>query len=420
MTTIVLAIIIFAIIFSVSNYINSVPNKPIFKKEEKKGPQTLEEKELFIKRALANVDYLRSKIRSDASQKLINEFKLSFPIDNVDEQLFNKGVEEFDKKDFFYAEAFFWLAISINPSSAKYYFYRGKTREELPDVEGALNDFSKAIELEPNNNVYWYSRGNLYKNLLKDDLALSDYNKAAELGCLNSKEIIIGLTKSSEDVSTSKGPQYIIRGRRTRFDPNDLRDFLEVQYGIKYLYHITHKENLGNILKYGLLSNDESRQGLNIVDIADNEVNSRRSAIEPINNSSLHEYVPLYFNPRNPMLYKRIDIQHDIIIIALDSYLFFNRGRIFTDGNAAANKTLFYDDIRDLNQLDWKCINSEFWSEFPDGKRIRCAEVLIPNKVNITSIEKIYVCDEKILDYVNSFALSQYGISAEVDLSFYF
>ena len=48
------------------------------------------------------------------------------------------------------------------------------------------------------------------------------------------------------------------------------------QYQISYLYHITHKNNLGNILESGLLSHNEAHRGLNQIDIAGNEVYNRR------------------------------------------------------------------------------------------------------------------------------------------------
>jgi len=89
-------------------------------------------------------------------------------------------------------------------------------------------------------------------------------------------------------------------------------------FAIKYLYHMTHKDNLERILQSGLKSHNYARRN-NLMqnDIANNEVNDRRSRIEPIYNRSLHDYVPLYFNPKNSMLFVRRNIQDNIIILAL-------------------------------------------------------------------------------------------------------
>lgn len=56
-------------------------------------------------------------------------------------------------------------------------------------------------------------------------------------------------------------------------------------------------------------------------------------------------------------------------------------GVIFTDGNAANGPTNFFNDVSRLADLDWDCIRSDYWNDFPDGVRIRCAEVLVPDTV---------------------------------------
>ena len=83
-------------------------------------------------------------------------------------------------------------------------------------------------------------------------------------------------------------------------------------YGIKGLYHMTHIDNLQSIFQNGLLSHTNARNN-NFMkgDIANNDVNNRRSGLEPIYNRPIHDYTPLYFNPRNPMLYVRKNIQKD-------------------------------------------------------------------------------------------------------------
>ena len=166
---------------------------------------------------------------------------------------------------------------------------------------------------------------------------------------------------------------------------------------------MTHKSNLCSILKYGLLShNDAHNRNLLSTDISENTVNERRRRIEPIFNKSIHEYAPLYFNPKNPMLFKRKNIQNDIVILAYEANLLLKENTIFTDGNAASDSTSFYNNFDCLSKLSWECINDAWWNTYQDGKRKKCAEVLILNKIEIDSISKIITFDESTKNFVNS------------------
>lgn len=68
----------------------------------------------------------------------------------------------------------------------------------------------------------------------------------------------------------------------------------------------------------------------------------------------------MYINPRNPMLYVKKEIQNDIIIICFERSLIYNKGSIFTDGNAVNFPTKFYNNLEDLNKINWQCLNSRF------------------------------------------------------------
>ena len=162
-------------------------------------------------------------------------------------------------------------------------------------------------------------------------------------------------------------------------------------YKINYLYHITHVDNLLSILKSGLLSHRRAHGGnLVIEDIADQEViNIRRWKRIPITGRRLVDYVPLFFTPRNPMLYVRKELQDNIAILCLDSSLLFQKGVVFTDGNAASKDTDFFDDLRFISNLDWKCIRTDYWADFEDGTRKRSAEVLVPHSIPSADVQRI-------------------------------
>ena len=167
------------------------------------------------------------------------------------------------------------------------------------------------------------------------------------------------------------------------------------EYGIEYLFHMTHIKNLENILKHGILSkNSIEKDGFEYTNIADSAVNDIRSQKrDPYNNRPIHDYVPLYFNPRNPMLYRKYceNIQNDILILGIDRKLLLNNTTLFTDGNVASRRTIYYDNLRWLGHLNWYCIRrAKRWNNIRDGKRIICSEALIHPKIDVNSIVAIF------------------------------
>lgn len=187
------------------------------------------------------------------------------------------------------------------------------------------------------------------------------------------------------------------------------------RYGIDYLYHFTHLANMPSIREHDLLPHDEAhRHRLVVEDISDKEVQDRRADRKAFGRP-LHAYVPLYFNPRNPMLYVRKAVQNDIVILCLDRKLLARDGAVFSDGNAANDATRFFNDLKRLNDLDWNCIRAQYWRDFDDGKRKRCAEILIPDAVPFDAIERICVRTESTLRRFDELhpELSPVGITPE-------
>jgi hypothetical protein len=181
------------------------------------------------------------------------------------------------------------------------------------------------------------------------------------------------------------------------------------------LYHMTHIKNLTSILNHGLLGHGNSHQ---VKDISDNQVNNRRSRVEPIYGKAIHSYVPFYFNPKNAMLYRRKDKQKKIVILVFNKSLVLDNGAVFTDGNAASAGTSFYNNIKDLNKLNWSCLNDRSWCNHVDGKRTRMAEVLVPNHVGMDRLEKIVCNSHKT--YQKLKAICSDRVTIELNHSFYF
>lgn len=151
---------------------------------------------------------------------------------------------------------------------------------------------------------------------------------------------------------------------------------------IDCLYHITDVKNINSIATHGLLAHSTSHSlELTKKDISNQLVQDRRKHI--------HNKVPLYFNILNPMTFSFTN-NDDLVVIEVDKKIMLSPGLLFTDGNAASSSTNYFTNIDALNQLDWNCIFSEYWSDYPNGKRIRCAEVLIPETVPTKYFKHIY------------------------------
>lgn len=178
-----------------------------------------------------------------------------------------------------------------------------------------------------------------------------------------------------------------------------------IQYRrLRYLYYIVHKDNIASVLASGALLCRSRALAAGIpYDISNLEVNQRRSGkIDSIQRRPLHDYVNLYFRARNPMLYARRQLQSDLVVLCVDRRLLKEPGVVFTDGNAASSATRFFYNLGDLKELDWDCLEADYWNDFDDGKRTRCAEVLVPGSVPLSRVERAVVSNEPLRDELTS------------------
>lgn len=205
------------------------------------------------------------------------------------------------------------------------------------------------------------------------------------------------------------------------FEFNSENENVLENYKIEYVFHMTEVSNLKNILEYGLLSHNEAHsKGLNKTDIALQDVNQRRANKKPIYEISLHDYVPMYFNPKNPMLYRRKQIQNNIVILAIDRRVIYQNKSIFSDGNAASDATKFYNNLSDLVRLNWQCIHNEYWTDYVDGKRIKCAETLAHPKIPIKYVKKIHCNSIQTKNIVDKMVSMERPFRVELNSKYFF
>ena len=62
-------------------------------------------------------------------------------------------------------------AINIDPSNARFYFFRASSKDAQEDYQGAIDDYTRAIELESNSVFieYFYNRRASAKRKLGDE-----------------------------------------------------------------------------------------------------------------------------------------------------------------------------------------------------------------------------------------------------------
>ena len=149
------------------------------------------------------------------------------------------------------------------------------------------------------------------------------------------------------------------------------------------LYNIQAINNIPSIMQRGLLSNERASK-IKHTSIAMQEVQERRDSVYIPNGMALHQYANVYFDPRNPMLYKRKDENPNLCILKFDRSILDFDGVIVSDRNASSKYASFYPPEIGLNEIDFKMVFASDWRDESEyayyrKKSIKCAEVLIPH-----------------------------------------
>jgi len=195
------------------------------------------------------------------------------------------------------------------------------------------------------------------------------------------------------------------------------------------LYHITAIDNLKSIAQRGAVysKNLVSRLGIGAAGIAYEEVQQLRAQKEvhqgPAGKltggvgpgGTLHDYAPLYFAPRSPMLlainsgavtgcdYRQSDIVH--LVTSAQSIKEGDHKFIFTDMHAVKTDASFFDELANLDKIDWTLFFEvpliagycRYWQNRPQPphrarrKEKRSAEFLVHEQLPIAVVSEIGV-----------------------------
>ena len=195
------------------------------------------------------------------------------------------------------------------------------------------------------------------------------------------------------------------------------------------IYHITHFDNLANILAEDSLVCDAEadQRGLCKQSIAHATLKEYRARTNVRRNDGsdvaaggvLADYVPFYFTNRSPMLFSihKGNVvgydggQKDVVYLvsSVEAVAASNIPWCFTDGHAVEEITEFYNEIGDLGHVDWPLIRDWRWKNTltdPDRKRRKQAEFLVHQRVPWSLVSQIGVISRAMAQRVSGLIAS--------------
>lgn len=144
----------------------------------------------------------------------------------------------------------------------------------------------------------------------------------------------------------------------------------------KFCYRITHISNLPLLLQNGIVNKNYPNANRDYVEIGNPEIIDVRST-KPVridDYGMIGDYVPFYFTPKSIMLYNIITgYRHPVVQRRNKNEILVIRCLIeklselpqwfFTDGQGNDMASSHYNNLADLEQLDWDCIQQSVFQK---------------------------------------------------------
>lgn len=175
------------------------------------------------------------------------------------------------------------------------------------------------------------------------------------------------------------------------------------------IYHITHADNLANIVREERLWCDAQRikRGLANTNIGYSHIKERRMRhpVEVAAGGTLGSYVPFNFCPRSVMLYVvaqghenyqegQWPIVH--LVSSIETVLVTGRPWFFTDRHADLGYANQFDTLDKLGKVDWSVMPLEQWGGGQEVKEKRQAEFLVHDWCPWSAIKVIGVMNQEV------------------------
>jgi hypothetical protein len=193
---------------------------------------------------------------------------------------------------------------------------------------------------------------------------------------------------------------------------------------VKELYFITLISNVPLIIKYGILSHNQSVKIPHDNSFAMPEIQEKRSIKKiPGTKKKLHDYANLYFDAHNPTLSRRRDRNNEICILRIDATVLDLPGVIIADQNASSKYVRFYPVAQGLAAINKERLFDRFWKH-PENQieewahsSAKCAEVLVPDEVVPRYILGTYVANQAALAAIKKLRI-ELTVSIKSDIFF--
>ena len=163
------------------------------------------------------------------------------------------------------------------------------------------------------------------------------------------------------------------------------------------LHCIMPMRNVASVLANGILSYERAAS-LSHRSVALQPVQDRRDKKHVPGGLKLHQYANLYFHARNPMLHKRLAEADTLCVLRVSTQVLALAGTVIADQNAASDYVRFLAPAQ-WQLMDWNEILALDWRHPGDPiaywrhKSRKCAEVLVPHRVEACYVTGAYVVD---------------------------
>ncbi len=190
------------------------------------------------------------------------------------------------------------------------------------------------------------------------------------------------------------------------------------------IYRFIHVDNLRVCLQHGGLHapNHTPNDGLKYKTIhnIDIQLYRRITTIPCGPGGVIHDYVPFYFGYLSPMMLQlhtgRVEGYNEgqepliYLVSTAQSVVDSGVGYVFSDGHGIAAYTEWYDDLSNLDKVDWNMVYQRYWADNIDDmdrQRRKQAEFLVHRFCDWELIHEIGVIDDKmkrvVINILNNF-----------------
>ena len=168
------------------------------------------------------------------------------------------------------------------------------------------------------------------------------------------------------------------------------------------LHYITAIANVTSILQNGILSHTLAAE-LRHDSVAMPEIQAIRQNKQIPGARRLHEYANLYFDAHNAMLSRVRGHNSTICVLHVEAGVLDLPGVIVTDRNAASGWVSFLPPVEGLEAINRDRLFVRSWKHPEDmydemsHKSEKCAEVLVPDRVEVRFVVGAYVANQNAL-----------------------